>query len=48
MFAYAYSKAPVEKATDADALSRKSDRKKESDAERIHEGLPMDTNFEDE
>ncbi|MBE6319400.1 MAG: hypothetical protein E7075_00385 [Bacteroidales bacterium] len=48
MFAYAYSKAPVEKATDSDSDKRKLDKKKEADANRIHEGLPTDTNFEDE
>lgn len=49
MFAYAFSKAPTAKATDADADKRKADSKRKEAAERIAQGLPPveDTNFEE-
>lgn len=48
MFAYAFSKAPTAKAMDADtAEARRNERKKEAAADRIREGLPVDTDFEE-
>lgn len=49
MFAYAFSKAPVAKAVDADADQRKADRKRQAAAEAISQGLPVeeDNNFEE-
>ncbi len=41
---FAYSKAPNEKPADPAVAS---DKKKEADADRIREGLPADTNFEE-
>lgn len=41
---FAYSKAPNEKQADPAVAS---DKKKEADADRIREGLPTDTNFEE-